>query len=353
MPASKHAGHRLTRGAGGTLPALSNPELTLGSPDPFDFTIYYPSGAAGDTLVIHWTINGGSAGTDSEVLDDELRDENALIVFELFAAAIAGASPGDDFDWYIVSQRTGYTDGLSNTLTADVPAPSSFVPTDATSLVAWYDADQQVESADAAVATVVDQKASYDFTQATSGFRAVLRYAAINGKKALEFNGTDNGYTSATSLMDGATAGSYFAVVKLDDATPDGGGGPILNAFGTGTGSVSPFANGLFYESFGLATRIDAIDPGAAVLTSAFIYSAHISAAGAYKVYINGVQIHSSTGNTVAFGTATREMGRVGVSSNVIDGLIAEVIICNDDLIGDADFDSMNEYLADKYGISI
>jgi hypothetical protein len=110
---------------------------------------------------------------------------------------------------------------------------AAFTPASLTNLAAWYDADQQTEGDGNAVSTFTDRSGNGKHFTNTGGTTPTLRHASINGKKTLEWDSIDQ-LTCAGGLLNGATAGYFFAVIKLNaDPPTTGGGAAILDAFST------------------------------------------------------------------------------------------------------------------------
>jgi hypothetical protein len=172
--------------------------------------------------------------------------------------------------------------GLGHNVAASGGGGAAWTPASLTGLKFWGDANQQSESADAAVATFVDRSGnSNDFTQATGASQPLLRFASINGKKALEFDRTNDYLSCATGLMNGATAGAWFAVMKVTTDPPPGGleSGAVLNGFGTsGNDSHHPFSDGNIYDTFGTDTRKTCGDPTPSLASVALIGATSASA---------------------------------------------------------------------------
>lgn len=229
-------------------------------------------------------------------------------------------------------------------------ASGSWTPASLSNLAAWYDADQQTESADAAVATLTDRSGnSNHFTQATGANQPLLRYAAINGKKALDFDGATDSMTCATGLLNGATAGAFFAVVQLD-ADPPASGGPVVIGFDTtGTGAHHPYSDGTIYDGFGSTARKTCGNPTPSLASVSML--AAISGASDYRFLVNNSTLFSTATNTVGFGTGTRQIGQNIVSAELFSGLLAELIICNA-VPNSTDISNIRSYFNTKFGTS-
>jgi hypothetical protein len=126
----------------------------------------------------------------------------------------------------------------------------SYTPMSFPGLQGLYDPDQQTESADAALATFSDRSGNANhWSQASAPERPILRYSVINGRKVLEFDGLSSYMSCATGLMNGATSGSWFALIKLDADPPASLSGPVIDGFGA-SDSYHPYTDGVIYDGF-------------------------------------------------------------------------------------------------------
>lgn len=233
----------------------------------------------------------------------------------------------------------------------EVGPPAPFSPLAIGNLAAWYNADQQVEAADADVATLVDRSGNgHDFT-AGAGDRPQLKHSFIGGKKSLAFvAASTESMTCASGLLNGAGAASYFAVAKRANDPPAGGGdqGPLIAAFtAAGNDSHWPFSDGNIYEAFGTDTRKTVGDPTPSLASGFRIYSVH-SAAGDFRAYLDATSIFSTGTNTAGLGTSTRVIAANGAA--YFDGWLAELVFFSAAL-SSGDREKMEGYLAWKYGL--
>jgi hypothetical protein len=212
--------------------------------------------------------------------------------------------------------------GVSDTFTSTTRA---WTYTDIANLEALYWAEAQAEAADAEVATLLDRSGNgWDFPKLGTG--ALLRHNYVNGKKALHFNGaTPCQYSLADALMDGATEGCYFAVVKVANDPPGTAGvsGPVFGNFkssGGGNDTHFPYTDGKIYEGWGQSGRAE-VNPTPS-LASWCLYLVE-TWSGGYRMEIDGVEIFTTGTNTVDFGTGkTRYIGRQAAAF-FLDGHLA------------------------------
>jgi hypothetical protein len=152
-----------------------------------------------------------------------------------------------------------------------------------------------------------------------------------------------------SGLLNGATAGAWFAVIKLD-ADPPSNAGPIIDGFGAGD-SVHPYTDGIIYDGFCTSVRKTCGNPTPS-LTSVSLLGA-ISASADYRFYVNDktTPFFSTGTNTVSVGTGTRYMGFSVTLSSLISGLIPELIVM-DAVPSAGDLTSLWAYVNTKYGTS-
>lgn len=229
-------------------------------------------------------------------------------------------------------------------------AGGAFLPSSITGLQAWYDADALAGADGSNISTFTDQQGSFNATL-SSGTGPVLRYATLNGRKVAEFIGSNSAKMDiSSSLLNGATAGTFYAVVKLKNDPPIFGtnAGAILENFGSDAASAHhPYTDGNIYDDFGMAARqtYSATRPS---LSSTYRIVCIEAGSSTQKLYIDGVLIDTKGSVTINFGTGTRRMGHNG--SMYLDGYIAEILPYNAVQV-QADREKLEGYLAHKWGI--
>jgi hypothetical protein len=219
--------------------------------------------------------------------------------------------------------------GLGQNVAALSGGGGSYTPMSFPGLQGLYDPDQQTESADAALATFSDRSGNANhWSQASAPNRPILRYSVINGRKVLEFDGVNSVMSCATGLMNGATAGSWFALIKLD-ADPPANPGPVIDGFGA-SDSYHPYTDGHIYDGFGTSVRKTCGNPTPSLASWAIVGA--ISASGDYRFFVNdkSTPLFSTGTNTVSMGTGTRGLGTNTVTAgNQIKGQLAHLVIGN------------------------
>lgn len=218
-------------------------------------------------------------------------------------------------------------------------------------LQAWYDASQQSGANHSTLANFLDRSGN-GFNGTITGIPS-LEYAAIGSAKAFQFydaiGNVKQHIALGTSLMDGATAGFYYAVIQCAfDPSTDPWNGPILGNFGSG--ARFPQTDGLIYEGFGTnATKSVNPTPN---LTAAHLYEVETQA-NSYIMRLDGVVIFSTNTNTVSFGSATQKYVAGSEDlGNHFRGFIGEIGICNQIPTSDH-LANLRAKMATKYGLSL
>lgn len=179
-------------------------------------------------------------------------------------------------------------------------------------------------------------------------------------------SGNGNDYSSTDSATE-ATGINSQATILFHAATPDILGGPTCSAsefsayivlkaddtnrsiwnFSTDTSdSLYPWSgDGHIYEGFGSSSR-KATGYTFSTPTDPHVYAIHAGTDGSYSVEIDGTEIYTTTGNTVAFPNPT-QFG-IGGSGNPFGGDIAEFILVARKL-SSGEKGNVMSYLRDRY----
>lgn len=237
-----------------------------------------------------------------------------------------------------------------------------WLPSDlATAPKAWLDANALTGADGSTVSTFTDQEGHFDATLA-SGTGPVLRYAAQNSLKVVEFTTASAAkMTFSSSLMNGATQGCFFAVLKLkNDPTLNGAAGgdaaAILDAFtsdtGSNLGSHHPYSDGVFYDHFGVSTRQTLGDPTPSFSSTYRLFNCEITSGGTYTNRIDATQFFQAVSQTVDFGAKTRNLAYTlggGAFDFYLNGYVAEVLIL-DYVPSSTELAQIEGYLAWRWG---
>jgi hypothetical protein len=235
------------------------------------------------------------------------------------------------------------------------PPPAPSLPVTA-GLVAWYDADQE-PGADGASLTQITDFSGNNWHAIGGG--STLDYAMMNGLPVFTVGGNVS-YAMDAAMMNGASAGSFYAVLVQDQHPPanaplNGGGGAILDSFTNDTGSSRashhPYTEGNFYEHFGVATRQTVGLPLFSTIVP-FLYNCDVGT-GTMTVRQNDTVLVSQSGHTVNFGNKTRYIARsesLGIEH--LRGKIAEIIVYDQSHNG-TDRGLIVDYLNLKWAVGV
>lgn len=192
----------------------------------------------------------------------------------------------------------------------------------------------------------VDQAAAFRWTDAagnsnhgTANPGPRLRHSRINGFPAIHYYSAS--FQHVLPDLSALTEAEAFLVLKSN------GGNPGLWTTGTsGSSSHWPFS-GSIYDDFGRGGRFGPITPATDPLTWS-LYNPS-SESGAWVARQDGSTIHSSGSNTPSFPSSPRLGNSVSATFN---GEVAELILF-DHVLASADRDTVETYIADKYGLTI
>lgn len=218
-------------------------------------------------------------------------------------------------------------------------------------LRSWLQADTIPLSDGARVGTWGD-----DSGRGNSGTQAALASQprkvddALNGHAVVRFDGISDFFT-LPNFLTGLIAGEVFVVIKSRLDPPTNADSSGFWDLGSSAGSSHyPFTSGSVYDEFGTSAIKISSDP-AFSLAAWHLYNAR-SAASAWSNHIDGVQLFSTTDNTVGWSTSPRLGQSNGTSTQYFDGDIAEVLIYDNVLSADSRA-KIHGYLARKYGLSV
>ncbi len=202
---------------------------------------------------------------------------------------------------------------------------STFLPQEGLAL--WLKADTGLtQDTNGHISAWADQSGgSHDVFQANASQQPSFVAAAAlgnNGQPAVRFDGVGQ-YLQVPDVMNGATAGELFVVLRATDPTHRHS---FLN-FTTNYVSLSiyPYTDGHIYESFGSTTFYD-LGLALTDVTQFHLYNA-VSTPGEWTSRLNEQMQFTTTGNTVGFPAAPA----IGFSDNYAGtyfaGDIAEILV--------------------------
>lgn len=237
-------------------------------------------------------------------------------------------------------------------------------PDDLATLEAWYRADDLAGSEGEAISTWPDKSPNGWNLTGAAGERPVLRLNAVNGKKAVDFDGADD--LMSSSLVPGPFSGTDKPitgyVVVLAESAPAG----TEAVFSLGSSlSNTPLVNLALDGAVGkfrAFLRDDSDDPafGAQRFTSAYSPSTWYWLGIRWDPAGDRIDIYSSSlgtdaGSTTPADTITLNRFSVGaivrtVISNYADIRVAELMLYSEAL-GAGDRANLEAYLDTEYGL--
>ncbi len=222
---------------------------------------------------------------------------------------------------------------ISSAVSITVNASGSSVPTSGLQL--WLKADAGVTSSASAVSQWNDQSGNArNAVQATSASRPILVAGAVNGRPAVQFDGT-NDFMTFTLPVNGLT-GITIALVGACTADRTGGSTNAESAAlfwnetaSWGTVYLSPFQSNLkFRFGTGQTGNLPGYTrPGS--IGSAYSTTISVKNGATDSLYVNGVQVVNQGGKlaTIAACRDTGNLGRGFNDTTYFPGLIAEVLV--------------------------
>lgn len=228
-------------------------------------------------------------------------------------------------------------------------------PDTITGLHTWHKADAITGKSDGDPVAQWDDESGngWHLTQPTSGLEPIYKTGIINGLPVLRFDGAGARYAYADSVFGGLSEGEMFVVIKLVNDPPNVSSKAGAWNFGSSSNrSHYPFTDGVVYESFGSTARKNTGDPTPS-LASWRLYNP-ASSSTEWTSRIDGSVHFTTATNTVGFPSSAIEFGSnyVGGTREFVDGDIAELIIY-DNVLSSAYRTTVEDYIADKYGLTI
>jgi Concanavalin A-like lectin/glucanases superfamily/Fibronectin type III domain len=263
----------------------------------------------------------------------------------------SGLTPGANYSYEISSSTlAGSSPGFSNSDNVTTPASGTDMPLAGMRL--WLKADSGVEAAPSgSVSQWLDQSGNGNNALqlpvnnvVTIANQPTVTLNALNGRPVIQFSEASNQWFNLPStLMNGATQGEVFVVVKAATASPSNVRG--LWHFGANGGGYPNFDQNI-YDSFG-SSVLNEVGTPESLVSNYSIFNVS-SQAGQWVARVNGETLVSSAINTVAF-ASNPLLGSNG--SQAFDGQIAEIIIYSN-VLTSAQRAAVGQYLIGKYNLS-
>ena len=256
-----------------------------------------------------------------------------------------GLTPGTNYN-YEISANTlaGSSPGFSNSVSVTTQPPGADIPVGGTNL--WLRAD---------VGVVADSNGNIsrwqdlsgngnDATQSIVGSQPTLAANSINGLPAVQFAASKRQWFTLPNIMNGASAGEAFVVVKAASKLPSSP--RSLWSFGY---SLYPDRDGSICEGFGSQTAYRFGGPGSGI--DQYVLYNVSAQAGQWFAQIDGATVGKFAGNTVSFGGAPNLGALDSTGWDSFDGEIAEIIVYGTTFTVQQRA-AMNAYFQGKYNLA-
>lgn len=291
---------------------------------------FYAQAAAAPTQYRRYALGAAySLGERANWGESIASARNRIMSLPQYSAALVGAGLDDDY---------ALVDSISG---------GGFSPTQITGLWTWLAADAITGSSNGATLNQWNDQSGNDRHAVLGAGTPTYQTNVVNGLPVVRFNGTDSYYTLPS--MAALTAGTAFVVIKRNLDPPIDGNKTGLWTMGTDTQPTAwPWTDGIIYEEFGTTARKTTVNPTPS-LASWRLYMVR-SAANDWSSYLDGTSLFSTGTNTVGFPSAPR-LG-AHTATFLFDGDIAEFLLYST-AVSAADRDSIEAYLAAKYGLTV
>jgi hypothetical protein len=228
---------------------------------------------------------------------------------------------------------------------AVVSAP--WTPLNLTGLQLWLDAaDTATITHSAGAVSQWNDKgpAARHHVQATSTAKPTTGTRTINGRNALDFDGTSD---RLTYTWPGAQAQPITAAVVIQTDTLSSSGGGVGRIYGRGN---TPAAQ---WDLFRVSANAG-IGAGVQMSFGPMTTTSPALIVGIYKGATSRLRLDRASSPATSIGTLGIEAALYAIGANTaaslfFDGLIAELIIAAADLEGTADLTNLETYLRDKW----
>jgi len=227
-----------------------------------------------------------------------------------------------------------------------VTAP--WTPLDLTGLQLWLDAaDTATITHSAGAVSQWNDKgpAARHHVQATATAKPTTGTRTINGRNALDFDGTSD---RLTYTWPGAQAQPITAAVVIQTDTISGGGGGVGRIYGRGNTPAAQWDLFRVADSAGIGAGFQWSFGSMTTTAPALIVGIYKGATSRLRLdRVSSVAANIGTAGIVA--ALQYAIGANTAASLFFDGLIAELIIVTADLEGTADLTNLETYLRGKW----
>jgi hypothetical protein len=266
------------------------------------------------------------------------------------ALSLTGITSGEAFGSptaFISLHPTGITSGAAFGSTTVV---GSFDPSAVTGLKVWLKADAITGLSNGDPVSTWEDSSSQnnDATQSGSA-RPTYQTSVLDSKPVVRFNGTSH-YMDLPNAFSALTAAEIFIVVKVDvEAVANKNGLVRFPA----TGYESTYNDHFVYEGdsgvyFGWGSTVRKTCGNPTPSLTSFRLINIWSAASDWAFLIDGSTLHSTSSNTVGFGTVAQIGKNSYNGNNFLDGDMAELVIFDHKITG-GERTNMQAYFEAKY----
>lgn len=273
---------------------------------------------------------GATFHTASGTIDGALTAGAASTVTN---AAVSG-TPGTPFQ---INTGDPNTKGLI--IKGNTYVPAGELPNTIANLKAWYKADSLSLNDGDAISTWADSSGNGFDASSTLTARPLYKVNIVNGKPAILFDGSDDGFTAAITSV-GTRSITCFVVYKTSNAATQ----QVFISSKSSTAAI-------FQQSSSKLIVYDAPTSALATDTNWHVVGYTCNASGT-TYYKDGV-----TEAQTAMTNATVTLDRIGrfqeaVPQYSVNGYIAEIVLYSR-VLGATEINNVQAYLGAKYGISI
>ena len=260
-----------------------------------------------------------------------------------------GLTASTSYTFTVKAKDTSGNLSTGVSVTTTTTATSTFSPSNIAGLYTWFDATKISGLSDGALVTQWNDESgtAKHGVQADSTKQPTYKVAGINSKASIEFIGgklldVTNGLPSG--------AGSSFTILSVQISTDTTGYRNIYSANANLTGSKAFLT---YNGKPSIFTGTGSLQSATNVPSGTFVMSAtHDGSTNAQNLYTNGSNVITGTATEDSLVADAQIGGFNKETTNNWKGQIGEIIVYNSAL-SDADRKQVEQYLADKWGVTL
>ncbi len=255
-----------------------------------------------------------------------------------------GLTGGTSYGYRIKARTYAGDSAYTSVASVSTPSGTTAVPLNGQRL--WLRADAAAATQSGRLPSWLDQSGAnnHGLAPSTGTQHPSLVQAVINGRPVVRFARSQSQSYALTNLMNGATAGELFVVVKAANDNDGVANGLVALGNAPSGGLFYPHNNGSIYDDFGSTVTTQVGDPAPALNTFNLYNSSAQS--GGWVSRINGILLNQQTANSVSW-RGNPSIGSFGGASP-FDGDVAEILVY-DRVLTSAERDAVGQYLTSKY----